>query len=264
MNGMLACIKEKVNRIFARKVSSNEEQSFIEVWNTASSELPDKALEKFTDDKAAKFLQFFQSHREFALKYISLFYPFTHSEIVENWDAIVKGDAHYSAYLADMVQIISPDFGLCFNQNIRWNSKLRSRWEYGFINHFEGLVDGTGKGPVEIDEREYLDAIIPLSVICELEVRNDCSVKHWVSTMAPYCDFESDECEGPAQINLELYNKVYTHLTYEEFKEIYKTNENIVLLNKSIWNNTLQDIIDEAFCGCFYNLDDFKYDVNPY
>jgi len=102
-----------------------------------------------------------------------MYYPFTYQEILDRWEYIIHGDAHYSVYNIDFDEgVVLPKWGLSFNNNIRWNSKLRARYEYGFIDEFKECVVGTHRGDVDLIERDYLDDILPLDILREANVRN--------------------------------------------------------------------------------------------
>jgi hypothetical protein len=158
-------IKKNVSRVFARRCDSEDynAESFTEVWNNSTSEnLPYTLLDNYILKVYKYYLNFFLNNIEFAKQYISMHYPFDYSFLIENWSFLEQGTAHYCVYLIDTETIYPSIFGLAFNKNIRWNSKLRARFEYGFDNHFIGYVEGTGIGPVEFEERDYLDNMIPL------------------------------------------------------------------------------------------------------
>jgi hypothetical protein len=153
-------------------------------------------------------------------------------------------------FLSDTDTVYTLKFGLVYNRNIRWNSKLRAKFEYGFDNPFIGYVEGTGNEPVEFDEKDYLDTIIPLDKTKEIELRNDASISHWSSCVAPYQDFEDmDNFEGPTTLDTEEIFENFNYLSFKKFKDIVNRKSKLTcLLNESIWENTLQYIIDESFC----------------
>ena len=249
----LEFIKQHISRIFARKYDADkyEIEPFVEVWNNKNySILPYPLLDKFTYTVYANYLQFFLHHLDFAKLYLSIHYPFNYNFLVNNWSYLKSGTAHYSVFLSDTDTIYTSEFGLVYNKNIRWNSKLRAKFEYGFDNPFIGYVEGTGDAPVEFDEKDYLDNIIPLDKIKEIELRNDASISHWSSCVAPYLVFEDiDNFEGPTTLNAEEIFENFGYLNFKGFKDIVNKKSKLTcLLNDSIWENTLQYIIDDSFC----------------
>ncbi len=118
-----------------------------------------------------KKLDLLQRNDGFLIQLLSIHYPFTAAQIDTYWNVLTLGTAHYSVFLPDTDGIYPSEFGLCFNQNIRWTDEQRSRWQIGFDNPFIGWVEGAGS-PCEYDERESRSSIIPLSFIDELNARN--------------------------------------------------------------------------------------------
>ena len=234
-------IKQNVSRIFARKYDADKYdiEAFAEVWNNNNSdELPYSKLDKFTVDLYSGYLQLFLNNIDFAKQYISIHYPFTYDFLINNWSFIETGTAHYCVFLSDTDWVYPSKFGLCYNKNIRWNSKLRARFEYGFDNPYLGYVEGTGMEPVEYCEREYLDTIIPLSKEKEIECRD-------------YILFQTSSSFEDFEFNLRKSEDVlfdFKHLNLPEFKTIFEKSKLAALVNESVWENTLQFIIDDNFC----------------
>ena len=59
-------------------------------------------------------------------------------------------------------------------KNIRWNSKLRAKFNYGLWDPFLGLFVGTGHGQTEYNEIDFEDTMIPLDIKEEFEARDSC------------------------------------------------------------------------------------------
>ena len=207
--------------------------------------------EEFCDkEECDKFLNLFLDNNvlSFARAYISMYYPFTYQEIIDRWEYIIHGDAHYSALNFDFDEIVeSPVWGLSFNNNIRWNSKLRARYEYGLIDEFKECIVGTHKGDIDLNEREYLDDILPLDIVREADIRNG------LMLVKSY-QLRTVEFEPNLMYDIDLLKKIYPFMDFEEFKKILFSTPYVILLNKSIWDNTLSKIIDLEFCdkvlGC--------------
>ena len=200
------------------------------------------------------FLNFFMNNLSFAKTYISLYYPFTYKEIIDRWDYINHGDAHYSVYIYDIGNCITPKLGLSFNNNINWNSKLKAKYEYGLIDPFNGYVVGTHKGCVELNERDYLDDILPLEVITEAKAKNDILLDWFFNYIN--CDYSNYDL-----FDLELINKVFPHLSYGECQKIFDMKPYVFLYNKSIWENTFRYIIDLDFCDKILGYHKKHYDI---
>lgn len=195
-------------------------------------------------DEYEQYLNFFLNNETFAKTYISMYYPFTYEEILERWDYLIHGDAHYSVYILDVEKMYKSKLGLSFNKNIRWNSKLRVKYEYGFIDPFNGYIVGTHKGPVEFDERDFLDDILPLDILKEFEERNDLVWNWYKETYFDDDNFDIDQ----HLYDLNLINNVYPRMFFREFKELFDKTPYVIMSNRSIWDNTLSKIIDMKFC----------------
>lgn len=187
------------------------------------------------------YLDFFLNEAYFAKTYISMYYPFTYDEILERWEFLIHGDAHYSIYIDDIESSIKPQLGLSFNNEIRWNSKLKAKYEYGFIDPFRGYIVGTHKGCVEFEERDYLDDMLPLNVINEANTRNDIMFDWFLRNRD--CEYNDLNL-----FDMDLVNKQFPYLTYEEFKNIFDMTPYVFLFNKSLWGNTFSKIINLEFC----------------
>jgi hypothetical protein len=249
-------IKENVSRIFARNYNEDNysTEEFTEVWNSITSNyLPYPILDKFTNAVYSNYLDFFKKHLDFAKKYISLHYPLTYQFVTENWTYLEPGTAHYCVFIRDVDMAYPSTFGICFNKNIRWNCKLKSRYDYGFSNPYEGYVDGTGIGPVDYDEAVYLDEITPLNKVKEIDSRNDAIISHWASVIMPSLSKQERKNSEPDTIDIKEIFKDLLYKSFTEFKEIFEVNRLKVLLNESIWDNTLSYIIDENFCDEIIN-----------
>lgn len=234
-------VKENVSRIFARKYDKDKygTETFTEVWNNKTSDnLPYLLLDKYTIELYKDYLNLFLENIEFAKQYLSINYPFKYHYLIENWQYLETGDAHYCVFLSDTDWIYPSKFGLCYNKNIRWNSKLRARFDYGFDNLYMGYVEGTGNEFVEFEDKEYLDLIIPLDKKKEIESRELILFKT-SSTIEEYKSNSKDS---------ENIFFDYNYLKFSEFKNIFEKSRLTVLVNDNIWENTLKFVIDDSFC----------------
>lgn len=76
--------------------------------------------------------------------------------------------------MSDIDTLYRPKLGLVFNKNIRWNSKLRAKFDYGLWNPFLGVYEGTDHGQTEHDEIDFEDIMIPLDLKREFETLDHC------------------------------------------------------------------------------------------
>ena len=152
--------------------------------------------------------------------------------------------------------VVSPEWGLSFNRNIRWNSKLKARYEYGLIDEFKECIVGTHRGDIEFNERDYLDDILPLDIVREADIRNGLmKIKNL---------HEGDWDRGNTNMyDLDLIQKKYSFLKFEEYKSMLYSTPYIFLLNKSIWDSTLSKIIDLEFCDKILGCPKLHYNYVP-
>lgn len=234
-----------------------EELGFVpcgNCYNFSTKEVKSDSFvkEHSINNEYEKFLELFldTNNLSFAKTYISMYYPFTYSEILERWDYIIQGDAHYSTYIVDIEDHISPKIGLSFNTNIRWNNKLKAKYEYGYINPFIGCIVGTHKGQVEFNERDYIYDILPLDLIKEIEIRNDIVFDNFLDNLYMYIenDFDGQNLPNPKTYDMNLIKKTYLFLPFKSFKKLFDETPYIVMFNKSIWDNTFSKIINLDFC----------------
>jgi hypothetical protein len=183
---------------------------------------------------------------DFFSQLVSIHFPFTESEINEYWDVLVPGVGHFPVYLSDTDWCYSSSIGLCSNQNIRWTESLREKWSIGFNDPFNGYLIGLGIHPVEYDDMEkFRQTFLPMN-LSELE--------HWAfraagdnySSSGQIEEFLEKELDNPHE---DVLHKHYNRLNFEDFFKLYQYNKSAVLLNRSIWYNTLYQEIqgDDIF-----------------
>lgn len=199
---------------------------------------------EYEKDEYELFLNFFLKNISFAKTFISMYYPFTYQEIIERWNYLEHGDAHYTVYLYDIESSIRPKLGLSFNKNIRWNSKLKAKYEYGYIDPFNGYIVGTHTGNVELEERDYQDDILPIDIINDIKRRNNIMLD-WFFNNDNYENYDYNDLN---LFDLDLINKVFPKLSYEECKNLFDKTSYVFFSNKSIWENTFSKIINLEFC----------------
>lgn len=197
-------------------------------------------------------IKLIESDSDFLIKLLSIHYPFSAEQIESYWDLIFKGDAHYSVYISDTGSVHRPKIGLCFNPNIQWTDKLKYKWEWGFDNHFNGYIEGAGRGPVEFSEYDNLIDLIPLSILAELEILDNCSIQSWISQHSIGDFIDGGEFNAPEQLDVESYATIYQILTNDEFINLFHTKKSIILYNASIWNNSLKNLFSESYVNNFF------------
>lgn len=187
------------------------------------------------------FFQFMLQHLEFFVTYLSVHYPFTVDEIQRYWDVLSPGTAYYPVYLPDTGSNYISSLGLCFNQNIRWTDKLRSRWQMGFSDPFNGYLFGIGTKPVEYDDGEKFRSLLPLNLD-----------QHWrdreQARMYSILDVEAYFNSPAVAEHDELDAKVgqsFSRMSFDKFRELHNRIGKFLVYNRSIWYNTLCYEIEE-------------------
>ena len=174
-----------------------------------------------------KFISFFIKKRKYFVLNISLFYPLSHRIIVNYWDYLYKGDAHYSFVgYGDFVE--EPQFGLCFNNNIKWTGSLLSKWP-------------TMRSSVPPDDEDStVYASKPLSIKKEIELREGAWIESTLS------DGEGiDDGFNEFFVFCEESMKHYDTLSFDEFKNLFNANSYAIVLNQSIWDNTISEYLND-------------------
>lgn len=231
-------LQKFVIRIFARKNdgSNLSDEKFIEIWNSTSTELPFNILETYQLDIYKKYLALFLSDKQFANEYISANYPFQYDVVINNWNNLTQGSGHYSTLISEIDSVYTSKFGLSYNKRIRWNSKLRARYEYGFDNPYMGYVDGLGYDPVEFEEKDFQDEIIPLDFEKEISVRN------WLIFQT------AKTLEDTLNLDNHKFFENEAPLSFDQISKLWATDRLKLLINESIWDKTMSKIIDDTFC----------------
>ena len=175
---------------------------------------------------------------DLAVRLLSVYYPFTQAELDEYWGILYQGDAHYSVYLSDTEAIYQPSLGLSFNRSLPWTDALKSRWTCGFFDPFNGYVVGVPGGHCEFDERDERRGMLPLSLLEEIESLNDCATESWMAWRDP------DDYEGPTLLELSDFTNIYLQLQPDEFEDLVTLRSRIVIMNRSIWHNTVVPALD--------------------
>ena len=123
------------------------------------------------------------------------------------------------------------------------------------MGSFLGLFVGTGHGQTEYNEIDFEDTMIPLDIKEEFEARDSCLLQ------MNYLWQQDSEFTPTFYSDYDLFEEIPT-LTFEEFKNKYDKFPLKVLVNDSIWENTLKDIIDEKFCLTIFNKLKYKKTQN--
>ena len=241
-------LKQNVIRIFVRRndTLNSSIEKFTEIWNSKSSvEMPYEVLDCYQLKIYKKYLELFLSDLQFAKIYISVNYPFPYDFILSNWTVLVHGSGHYSTQIQDIDWVYNSKFGLSYNNRIRWNSKLRAIYEYGFINEYLGIVDGLGCNPVEFEERDFQDGIIPLTYNKELSILKQ--IKFFT------CEQLEDFLKFDEKFDEERLFNNEPQLGFEQIKKMWKNDRIKFLFNESVWDNTISYVLDLSFCEIILN-----------
>ena len=188
--------------------------------------------------KDTPFYDFFLQHIDFAIEYISLHYPFTAAQVMENLPYLIKGSAFYSEFIPETGSMMRPTIGLSFNQNIPWALELKRQWKIGWQiaspdcnSEYGGYYDPENGSTIVWGgiAPEKLFDIIPLDAYKEL-----------VDQKYVLNDYYNGQ--GVA-LNEVIEDKVYTKLTLMELIELYYYDSKMVLYNDSIWENTFKEVL---------------------
>lgn len=208
----LSLLSSQINSIHIKKKGDNN--GFYKIWN--SSIFKDYP---FNNNKNQNFITFLLIEKKFTRTYLSMYYPFKYGFILDYWDCLALGDAYYSVYINDTEEILDSHFGLSYNKNIRWNSKLKAKYDYGFFNPFTGEYEGIlycqyndNKISMNIDnhfdfllssysshEIDYMDIMIPMSAKQEIERRNN-NRYLWYNSNRNITVFDSEEYYDEKQL----------------------------------------------------------------
>ena len=241
-------VKNYISRISVKRLGIH--QSYIEIWNSKSYTIsPFKLLLKFDIGTYEKYVKFFMENVEFTKQYLSIHFPFDHHFINAYWNYLVLGNAHYTAYINDVETVCYSHFGLSYNKNFLWPIKFKLKYKIGLYDPYEGKYVGIDYPTDHEDYEDYLDVIIPLSLRNEIVYRNN-AFYWWNMAHMDFIEEQTDLYLEPYD-EKDLFEK-YSYLNFEDFLIIYNNNPLKVLINESIWDDTLQYIIDRDFCYAFF------------
>ena len=95
---------------------------------------------------------------------------------------------------------------------------------------------------------------LPLSIISELECINSSIFNYHCEMYHETGEFNHDI----ARIDIDEIKREYPQLSVDEFQSIYNTDRSLILLNESIWNNTLKRLFTKE--SIYEILDKIKVD----
>ncbi len=174
------------------------------------------------------------------IELMSLYWPFTEEQVLQYWEVLKHGSGHYTVYLDDTETIYKAEIGLSFNHNLHWTPVLRSRWDCGLWDPFNGYYVGLG-APCELDDSHRLPAMLPLSVADELDLMNICIVRRYHALYG----FDADTFHPPT-LDRDLFLRDYPPLKDDQLYDLIKHNKDIVVLNPSIWLKTLSPVFKDG------------------
>lgn len=188
------------------------------------------------------FYDFFASNLDFAIRYISLHYPFTTEQVKKYMPHLIMGEAYYPIYIQDTEQICKPSIGLSFNQNLEWTDELRAMWKVGIWQPFIGYYDGLDIGHVELSDYQNpdLNKMIPLDIHQLIHTLDSLAWEQAFSLYGADEDFPDNYSPTPDEV---LNPIEYPKLTPAVLESMFKRNRTEVLINASIWLNTFKDVM---------------------
>lgn len=200
------------------------------------------------------------SNKPFFKELVSLHYPFSKEELIKYWDNLIYGDAYYSTSLGDTDTTYQPSFGLCWNKNIDWDSWLSGKWVYfdpnddinqnkefpsdklhiGFWNPFTGIMEGGAKS-------------VPLDLGKEIKnTLHNTDKEEYFPYSGEGAFYYGTIYEKKHSRFLVKVKKTYDELSIPAVERMLKKDRMVILLNRSIWENTLQkyftkEVLEELF-----------------
>ena len=165
---------------------------------------------------------FFLHDLDFAVEYISLYYPFSETQIRLYMQHLKKGDAYYPIYENDTNNLKVPALGLCYNKNIGWTDELKAEWQ-------TNTADGS----------------IPLSIAAFVAKYHQ-YMWEWDLSNHEYTENELLNMEHDHVPHEILHPIAYPHLLPTELFNSYRNRQEI-LYNESIWEHTLIHVLTEGF-----------------
>ena len=189
------------------------------------------------------------SNEQVFIRLLSIYYPFTVDQIDKYWAILNKGRAHYSEYMEDAGVYIITEYGLCFNQHIKWDGNLRSRWlrKCGIYDPALDKIVGCGdpQEPYDVDGAQKMVNQLPLTL--EEERLNFVSA---VTTVPP--DDAENYMEYPCYDDvIPEYTQQYPAMGPDRLEALINTKKMVVFLNPSIWDNTIAPNISPSFVDNF-------------
>lgn len=174
----------------------------------------------------AQLRDFLLQNLDFAIEYISLHYPFTEEQAIKHWDYLIKGDAFYPYTINDRStfwgDIIEPQIGLSFNKNLAWTNQLRERWQNDNQH-----------------QTKNLNQLIPLDLDRMLRTVDGLEFQQFLieyDNLRDWDDFKSFNSTWEDE-----YMVAYPILAKNELAMLYERSSASLLINPSIWENSLRD-----------------------
>jgi hypothetical protein len=200
------------------------------------------------------------SNKPFFKELVSLHYPSSKEELIKYWDNLTYGDAYYSTSWGDTDTTYQPSFGLCWNRNIDWDSWLSGKWVYfdpndninqnkkfpndklyiGFWNPFTGIMEGGAKSvPLDL-EKELENTLHNTDKVEYFPYSGEGAFYYWTIYQKKHKRF------------LDKVKKTHDELSIPTVERMLKKDSMVILLNRSIWENTLKkyftkEVLEELF-----------------
>jgi hypothetical protein len=112
--------------------------------------------------------------------------------------------------------------------------------------------------PVEFDEKDQLNSLLPLNIFTEAEEFNSSYIKYWSRVIAPTQDWENEkDFEEPFQYDLDKFKNNIPRLGFEEFRKLYESDKRLITWNESIWKNTFKEILTTEIVNGILNREKY-------
>jgi len=171
------------------------------------------------------YYDFFRYYFDNMIDCMSLHYPFTAEQVIRDIRHLKMGTAYYSAYNSDTDTIWQATIGLSFNKSMEWTDEVKALWDMPLLPY--------NKCPYAEERPLPLDVNEGLQVLDMLMFRQN-------YTLWPEEENYHMHSEVPSYL---LHPITYPQLSYDELLSLCKRDMREVVLNPSIWQNTMCKIL---------------------
>ena len=242
-------VASHIKSIYAKR---NGIDDWSMVWNDQDKVHPKLRLMRYTPIDYIGTLKLFYKYPQIAKDYLSMNFAFDYSFIKEHWSALSPGEAFYRTYISQpWVHVYQPKLGLSFNTNIRWNSKMRAKYNYGYFCKYEGKYIGLHRS-LDIEDIDFMDDILPLKKERLIEDLQSFEIFAAMSLVE-----DLDTWEGIPELAI-IHSSVGPHPLQTADKWIKKSSL-AFLLHPQLWNSYFYYVVDRCLCYSFLlNIEENK------